>query len=54
VYKVGKIGKRLGSVQAATEKEALLEAYKQFNAKTEAERSAFARARDIIIALQAA
>ena len=38
VYRLGKIGKRLGSVQAATEKEALDEAYKQFNAKTEAER----------------
>jgi len=30
-------GKRLGSVRAATEKEALQEAYKQF-AKTEAEK----------------
>jgi 1,2-phenylacetyl-CoA epoxidase PaaB subunit len=37
VYKFGKIGKRLGSVQAATEKEALQEAQKEF-AKTEAER----------------
>ena len=33
-----KTGKRLGSVQAATEKEALEEAYKQFHAKTETER----------------
>src|SRR5262245_38745098 len=38
VYRLEKTGKRLGSVQAATEKEALEEAYKQFGAKTEAER----------------
>jgi hypothetical protein len=37
VYKIGKSGKRLGSVQAATEQEALEEAYKEF-AKTESER----------------
>jgi hypothetical protein len=37
VYRLQKTGKRLGSVQAATEKEALQEAYKQF-AKTETER----------------
>jgi hypothetical protein len=37
VYRLEKTGKRLGSVQAATEKEALQEAYKQF-AKTEAEK----------------
>ena len=37
VYQIGKSGKRLGSVQADSEKEALQEAYKQF-AKTEAER----------------
>jgi hypothetical protein len=37
VYRLEKTGKRLGSVQAATEKEALQEAYKQFNAKTEAD-----------------
>ena len=37
VYRIGKSGKRLGSVQAATEREALQEAYKEF-AKTEAER----------------
>jgi hypothetical protein len=38
VYKIGESGKRLGSVQAATEKEALQEAHKQFNTQTEAER----------------
>jgi hypothetical protein len=37
VYRIGKSGKRLGSVQAATEREALQEAYKEF-AKTEAEK----------------
>ena len=38
VYKFAKIGKRLGIVHAETETEALREAYKQFNVKTEAER----------------
>jgi ribosomal protein L20A (L18A) len=38
LWAVYKIGKRLGSVQAETEKEALQEAYKEFNAQTEAER----------------
>ena len=38
VYRFQKTGKRLGSVQAATEKEALEVAYKQFHAKTETER----------------
>jgi hypothetical protein len=38
VYKLAKVGKRLGVVHGETETEALREAYKQFNAKTEAER----------------
>ena len=38
VYKFAKIGKRLGVVHGETETEALREAYKQFNVKTEAER----------------
>ncbi len=37
-YKLAKVGKRLGVVHGETETEALREAYKQFNAKTEAER----------------
>ena len=37
-YKLAKVGKRLGVVYGETETEALREAYKQFNAKTEAER----------------
>jgi hypothetical protein len=37
VYKIGKVGKRLGSVQAATEKEALANAQKEF-AKIEGEK----------------
>jgi hypothetical protein len=37
-YKIAKIGQRLGTVYGETETEALREAYKQFNAKTEAER----------------
>jgi len=35
-YKLAKVGKRLGVVHGETE--ALREAYRQFNAKTEAER----------------
>jgi hypothetical protein len=37
-YRLAKVGKRLGTVYGATEKEALAEAYKQFDIKTEAER----------------
>lgn len=37
-YKLAKVGKRLGTVYGETEKEALQEAYKEFGAKTEAER----------------
>ena len=37
-YKLAKIGKRLGTVYGETEMEALQEAYKQFDVKTEAER----------------
>jgi hypothetical protein len=37
-YKLAKAGKRLGVVHGETETEALREAYKQFNAKTDAER----------------
>jgi hypothetical protein len=37
-YKLAKVGKRLGTVYGETETEALREAYRQFNAKTEAER----------------
>ena len=37
-YKIAKIGKRLSTVYGETEKEAFQEAYKEFGAKTEAER----------------
>jgi hypothetical protein len=37
-YKLAKVGKRLGVVHGETETEAQREAYRQFNAKTEAER----------------
>jgi hypothetical protein len=37
-YKIAKIGKRLGTVYGETETEALREAFKQFNVKTDAER----------------
>jgi len=37
-YKLAKVGKRLGVVHGETESEALREAYRQFNAKTEPER----------------
>ena len=37
VYRLAKVGKRLGTVYGDTEKEALQNAYKEF-AKTEAER----------------
>jgi len=37
-YKLAKVRKRLGVVHGESESEALREAYRQFNAKTEAER----------------
>ena len=37
-YKLAKVGKRLGTVYGETEMQALQEAYKQFDVKTEAER----------------
>jgi hypothetical protein len=37
-YKLAKVGKRLGIVYGSTEKEALEEAYRVFDAKTEAEK----------------
>ena len=37
-YKIAKAGKRLGVVYGDSEKEALQEAYKEFGAKTEAEK----------------
>jgi hypothetical protein len=37
-YRLAKVGKRLSAVYGATEKEALAKAYKEFDAKTQAER----------------
>jgi hypothetical protein len=37
-YKIAKVGKRLGTVYGETETEALREAFRQFNVKTDAER----------------
>ena len=37
-YKLAKVGKRLGVVYGETEKEALANAYREFGAKTEAEK----------------
>jgi hypothetical protein len=37
-YKFAKVGKRLGTVYGETETEALREAFRQFNVKTDAER----------------